>query len=123
MFCISKYCLKKNLTDYRKMPYEAAHQAKHDLKLKFLWTSQGRIKLRRDEKSEVIHVSSPSALKKLGFLCSVDPPKFVGSIIAVRNVFLYLTLVFVKDEFKKSYDLPLNLLQYRKENSAEYLYS
>ena len=79
------------------MPYEAAHQAKHDLKLKFLWTSQGRIKLRRDEKSEVIHVSSPSALKKLGFSCSVDPPKFVGSIIAVRNVFLYLTLIFVKD--------------------------
>ena len=26
-------------------------------------------------------------------------------------------------KFKKSYDLPLDLLQYRKENSAEYLYS
>ena len=25
-------------------------------------------------------------------------------------------------EFKKSYDLPLDLLQYRRENSAEYLY-
>ena len=25
--------------------------------------------------------------------------------------------------FKKSYDLPLDLLQYRRENSAEYLYS
>ena len=29
----------------------------------------------------------------------------------------------VNNKFKKSYDLPLNLLQYRKENSAEYLYS
>ena len=29
----------------------------------------------------------------------------------------------IKDFFKKSYDLPLNLLQYRKENSAEYLHS
>ena len=28
-----------------------------------------------------------------------------------------------KDKFKKSYDLPLDLLQYRGENSAEYLYS
>ena len=27
----------------------------------------------------------------------------------------------VNNEFKKSYDLPLNLLQYQKENSAEYL--
>ena len=26
-------------------------------------------------------------------------------------------------KFKKSYDLPLDLLQYRRENSAEYLYS
>ena len=37
---------KENLTDYRKMLYEAAHQAKHDIKFKFLWTSKGRIKLR-----------------------------------------------------------------------------
>ena len=26
-------------------------------------------------------------------------------------------------KFNKSYDLPLDLLQYRRENSAEYLYS
>ena len=26
-------------------------------------------------------------------------------------------------KFKKSYDLPLDLQQYRRENSAEYLYS
>ena len=30
---------------------------------------------------------------------------------------------FKKCKFKKSYDLPLDLLQYRRENSAEYLYS
>ena len=29
----------------------------------------------------------------------------------------------VNNKFKKSYDLPLNLQQYRRENSAEYLYS
>ena len=29
----------------------------------------------------------------------------------------------VNNKFKKSYDLPLDLLQYRRENSAEYLYS
>ena len=27
------------------------------------------------------------------------------------------------NEFKKSYDLALDLLQYQRENSAEYLYS
>ena len=29
----------------------------------------------------------------------------------------------VNNKFNKSYDLPLDLLQYRRENSAEYLYS
>ena len=29
----------------------------------------------------------------------------------------------IKIKFKQSYDLPLDLLQYRRENSAEYLYS
>ena len=29
----------------------------------------------------------------------------------------------VNNRFNKSYDLPLDLLQYRRENSAEYLYS
>ena len=29
----------------------------------------------------------------------------------------------VNNKFKKSFDLPLDLLQYQRENSAEYLYS
>ena len=32
-------------------------------------------------------------------------------------------MIFRLFNFKKSNDLPLDLLQYRRENSAEYLYS
>ena len=35
-FASQNIALKENLTDYGKMLYEAAHQAKHDLKFKFL---------------------------------------------------------------------------------------
>ena len=37
-FASQNIALKENLTDFQKMLYEAAHQAKHDLKFKFLWT-------------------------------------------------------------------------------------
>ena len=66
-FAFQNIALRENLTDYRNMFNEPAHQAKHDLKYTFLWTSQGRIKLRREEKSEVIHVSLLSVLKKTWF--------------------------------------------------------
>ena len=40
-----------------------------------------------------------------------------SSQVGILNKSDYIT------KFKKSYDLPLDLLQYRRENSAEYLYS
>ena len=40
-----------------------------------------------------------------------------------ENVFSVFPLQWESYKFKKSYDLPLDLLQYRRENSAEYLYS
>ena len=39
------------------------------------------------------------------------------------KIFLMQYCKRVNKRFKKSYDLPLDLLQYRRENSAEYLYS
>ena len=43
--------------------------------------------------------------------------KFRGSTLSIR------IKGFSTNQFNKSYDLPLDLLQYQRENSAEYLYS
>ena len=56
-------------------------------------------------------------LRKFGIKSIVIKKVLVKSIIQLNKNDL-------KDiKFKKSYDLPLDLLQYRGENSAEYLYS
>ena len=49
----SKITFKENLTVNRKMLYDAAVEAKRDLNYKFLWTTQGRIRLRQDSESPV----------------------------------------------------------------------
>ena len=67
IFASETVTIKENLTTYRKMIYDAANSAKKDLNLKFLWTSQGRIRLRRDSVSEVINVSSFSDLDRIGY--------------------------------------------------------
>ena len=67
IFASETVTIKENLTTYRKMIYDAANSAKKDLNFKFLWTSQGRIRLRRDSVSEVINVSSLSDLDRIGY--------------------------------------------------------
>lgn len=68
----SNVVIKENLTAYRKMLYNATNSAKYDLNYKFLWTSQGRILLRKNSESRIINVSSLSDLAKIGY---VDPVK------------------------------------------------
>ena len=63
----SKITFKENLTVNRKMLYDAAVDAKRDLNYKFLWTTQGRIRLRQDSESPVITVSSLFDLRKIGY--------------------------------------------------------
>ena len=63
----SKITFKKNLTVNRKMLYDVAIDAKRDLNYKFLWTTQGRIRLRQDSESPVITVSSLFDLRKIGY--------------------------------------------------------
>ena len=44
-------------------------------------------------------------------------------LFTLKSIYFSLFHSQLQYSFKKSYDLPLNLLQYRKENSAEYIYS
>ena len=59
--------ITENLTKRRKTLFNTAKLAKRDLHFGFLWTSQGRIRLRRDSESEIINVSLLSDLYKLGY--------------------------------------------------------
>ena len=63
----SNISIKENLTAYRKMLYGTAKLAQRDLNFKFLWTSQGRIRLRQNETSRIISVTSLADLKKIGY--------------------------------------------------------
>ena len=72
----SKITFKENLTVNRKMLYDAAVDAKRDLKYKFLWTTQGRIRLRQDSESPVITVSSLFDLRKIGYSGPVRQNKY-----------------------------------------------
>ena len=60
---------RNNLFRRRKMLqlYDAAVDAKRDLNYKFLWTTQGRIRLRQDSESPDITVSSLFNLCKIGY--------------------------------------------------------
>ena len=59
--------ITENLTKRRKTLFNTAKLAKRDLQLRFLWTSQGRIRLGRDSESEIVNASSLSDLYKLGY--------------------------------------------------------
>ena len=58
---------EKNLTAYRKMLLNEAVKAKKLLNFKFIWTSQGRIRLRKDSESRIINVNLLSNLSKIGY--------------------------------------------------------
>ena len=62
--------IRKNLTAYRKMLLSEAVKAKKLLNFKFIWTSQGRICLRKDLESRIINVKLLSDLSKI---CYSDP--------------------------------------------------
>ena len=72
----SKITFKENLTVNRKMLYDAAVDATRDLNYKFLWTTQGRIRLRQDSESPVITVSSLFDQHKIGYSGSVKQNKY-----------------------------------------------
>ena len=72
----SKITFKENLTVNRKMLYDAAVDAKRNLNYKFLWTTQGRIRLRQDSESPVITVSSLFDLRKIGYSGLVRQNKY-----------------------------------------------
>ena len=44
-----------------------AVEAKKLLNFKFIWTSHGRIRFRKDSESKIINVSSLSDLSKIGY--------------------------------------------------------
>ena len=58
---------EKNLTAYRKMLLNEVVKAKKLLNFKFILTSQGRIRLRKDSESRIINVNSLSDLSKIGY--------------------------------------------------------
>ena len=75
--CFEDYGLiriRENLTCFRKNLYNQAKKAKIELNYKFLWTSNGRILLRQNSASKVIHVSSVDDLAKLGYRSPIDHP-------------------------------------------------
>ena len=73
----SQIGLHENLTAYRKSLFRAAKNEKEFLKFKFLWTSQGQIRLRRDSVSKAINISSFVDLSKLGYSGpNLKGPKF-----------------------------------------------
>ena len=71
----SKITFKKNLTVNHKMLYDTAIDAKRDPNYKFLWTTQGRIRLRQDSESQVITVSLLFDLRKIGYFGPVRQNK------------------------------------------------
>ena len=59
--------ITENLTRYRKTLFYTAKLANQHLHYKFLWTSQGQIRLRQYPNSRIITVTSFSDLNKIGY--------------------------------------------------------
>ena len=72
----SNITFKENLTVNRKMLYDAAVNAKRDLNYNLLWTTQSRIRLRQNSKSEVITLSPFFNLRKIGYSGPVRKNKY-----------------------------------------------
>ena len=63
----SQIKIQENLFAVRKLLLNKVKLTKHELNLKFLWTTQGQIRLRRDSLSKEINVNSVSDWTKLGY--------------------------------------------------------
>jgi len=59
--------ITENLTKHRKILFDSTKLAKKELNFRYLWASQGRIRIRLDSESRAINISSMSDLKKLGY--------------------------------------------------------
>ena len=66
-FDTANVTIQGNLTSQRRSLRYTAKQAKAQLNFKFIWTSQGRIRIRKDTDSEIYTISSLSDLAKLGY--------------------------------------------------------
>ena len=62
-----KVTIQENLTVYKKTLFNQAKLAKQYLNFLFVWTSQGRIRLRKDSGSRIINESWLQDLAKLGY--------------------------------------------------------
>ena len=70
-FATANVTIQENVTSQRRSLYYTAKQAKAQLNFKFVWTSQGRIYIRKDTDSEIYTISSLSDLAKLGYSCPI----------------------------------------------------
>ena len=66
-FGSSQITLKENLTAQRRILLNEAINAKKFLNFKFLWTSQGQIRLKKDTGSRIFNIKSVSDLYNLGY--------------------------------------------------------
>ena len=57
--------IRENLTRNRKMLYHQARIVKQELNFMYLWTSQGKIRLRKYPDSRIITINSLADLSKL----------------------------------------------------------
>ena len=64
IFSSKSVIIRENLTAKRNTLFDTAYVTKKDLDFKLLWTSHGKIKLRRDEQSKVVNITSISDLNK-----------------------------------------------------------
>ena len=64
IFSSKNVIIRENLTAKRNTLFDTVYVTKKDLDFKLLWTSHGKIKLRRDEQSKVVNITSISDLNK-----------------------------------------------------------
>ena len=57
--------INESLTEKNKELFRESLKAKKALKYKFIWTSNGRIYLRKDSNSRIIHIKDKNTIKEL----------------------------------------------------------
>lgn len=57
--------INESLTERNKLLFKEALKAKKDLKYNFAWTSNGKIHLRKDSDSKIVHIKNKEDIKEL----------------------------------------------------------
>ena len=70
-FDTANVTIQENLTSQRRFLFYTAKRAKAQPNYKFIWASQGRIRIRKDTHSKFYTISSVSDLAKLGYSCPI----------------------------------------------------